>query len=72
MKAYYVRFLFNPITNEYGIDVLARTKEEAYDKAVYELIPEKYGTHPYAAWVESVTYQNGNCHRFNTFAGKPF
>lgn len=50
------------------IDVLASNKVEAYDKAVYEMLPEP----PYSAWVSSVTYNNGNYRRFNTFEGKPY
>lgn len=50
-----------------GIDVIARNKHEAYDKAVYEDIPKIEGKTPYMAWVSSVTYQNGNYKEFNTF-----
>ena len=53
------------------IDVIAGNKWDAYMKAVYEAIPEREGELPYSAWVDSVTYQNGNYHRFNTFEGKP-
>lgn len=55
-----------------GIDVSARSKEQAYDKAVYESIPKKEGELPYSAWVASVTYQNGNYREFNTFSGNPY
>lgn len=47
------------------IDVVAKSKAEAYDKAVYELIKPI----PYSAWVVSVTYQNGNYRKFNTCEG---
>ena len=47
----------------------ASNKADAYDKAVYELIPEKHGTYPYSAWVYSVTYNNGNQKFFNTCEG---
>lgn len=57
---------------EKGIQSPARDKYEAYDKAVYELIPEIEGRCPYAAWVESVTYNNGNYKVFNTSCGNPF
>ena len=53
------------------IDVIAGNKWDAYMKAVYEAIPEREGELPYSAWVDSVTYQNGNCKHFNTFEGKP-
>lgn len=71
-KVYSVRF------NLYGqtvdrVDVLASSKEEAYIKAVYEAIPAlNDGELPYSAWVESVTFQNGNYRKFNTFEGKPY
>ena len=51
--------------------VVARNKFDAYDKAVYELIPAMVGYTPYAAWVASVTYNNGNYKAFNTSAGNP-
>lgn len=57
--------------NENQIDVIAMNKWEAYMTAVYEAIPKRDGELPYSAWVSSVTYQNGNCKRFNTFEGKP-
>lgn len=57
---------------EKHIDVIASSKEEAYDRAVYEVIPETTGWYPYSAWVISVTYQNGNCKYFNTCDGLPY
>lgn len=54
------------------VDVIAKSKAEAYDKAVYELIPAIEGELPYSAWVASVTYQNGNYREFNTFEGNPY
>ena len=54
------------------IDVIASSKAEAYDKAVYEEIMDREPFSPYSAWVASVTYQNGNHRRFNTFEGKPY
>ena len=73
MNAYTVKFLLD---GDYQlplfISFLAKNKYDAYDKAVFEIIPRDYGQFPYAAWVADVTYQNGNVHRFNTFAGKPY
>lgn len=57
---------------EKGIDVVAKSKEDAYDKAVYEIIYDKEQCVPYSAWVSSVTYNNGNCHYFNTSEGLPY
>ena len=51
------------------IDVIAKSKADAYDKATFEAIPAKEGALPYSAWVYSVTYQNGNYRRFNTCEG---
>ena len=71
MKAYTVEYRI--IGNEVKrISFLANNKFDAYDKAVYELIPQKEGETPYSAWVSSVTYQNGNCRYFNTFEGNPY
>lgn len=54
------------------IDILAHSKAEAHDIAVYEAIPAKEGQPPFSAWVSAVTYQNGNYKRFNTFEGMPY
>lgn len=55
-----------------GVGVVARNKAEAYDKAVYEIIPAKCGEMPYSAWVHSVIYSNGKYKRFNTCEGLPY
>jgi hypothetical protein len=71
MSTYYVEYrLFGQ--RQTGVNVGAKSKAEAYDKAVYELIPRIEGELPYSAWVASVTYQNGNYRQFNTFDGKPY
>ena len=59
-------------SEEKQIDLLANNKEEAYEKAFYEAIPEREGEMPYSAWVSSVTYQNGNVRYFNTSEGNAF
>ena len=51
------------------IDVVSGHRGDAYIDACFEAIPQKDGKVPYSAWVESVTYANGNCHRFNTSEG---
>lgn len=71
-NAYWVKYKLYESAEEKGIDVLATSKADAYDKAVYEAIPEREGETPYSAWVYSVTYQNGNYKRFNTFEGKAY
>lgn len=70
-NAYWVEYRMSG-ENVKGIMVIASSKADAYDKAVYDLIPEKEDGYPYSAWVASVTYQNGNCKRFNTFEGNPY
>lgn len=54
------------------LQVVARSKYEAYDKAMYEIIPEIHTYSPYSAWVQSVTYQNGNYRVFNTSEGNAY
>lgn len=70
--AYYVEYKMYSADQVKGICVGARNKAEAWDRAVYEAIPAAEGEVPYSAWVASVTYQNGNYRRFNTFEGNPY
>lgn len=71
MKAYTVHYRLDGIgSEELSISFLAKNKVDAYDKAVYELIPQMHGQPPYHAYVYSVTYQNGNERIFND-AGCP-
>ena len=72
MKTYYINYKMYSTDEIDGIQVLAENKEDAYNKAVYELIPEIKGELPYSAWVHSVTYKNGNYKLFNTFEGLPY
>ena len=69
---YTVEYRLNEFSEVRSIDVLASSKAEAYDKAVYEEIMEVEPYSPYSAWVSSVTYNNGNYRRFNTFEGNPY
>lgn len=70
MKAYWVEYRLCG-SEAKGLQVIANTKADAYDIAVYDLIPQLEGEMPYSAWVTSVTYNNGNYRQFNTFEGKP-
>lgn len=70
--AYYVKYQMYSADDVKGVCVAAANKADAYDRAVYEVIPKKEGGLPYCAWVESVTYSNGKLRRFNTFAGNPY
>lgn len=73
MKQYTVAYkMFFPTDKVDEIVVLANNKENAWEKAQFEEIPKKECCPPYSAWVEGVTYNNGNYKRFNTFEGKPY
>lgn len=72
MKSYTVEYKLYSSDVIRSISFLAQNKEDAWDRAVYELIPNADGQVPYSAWVASVTYNNGNYKRFNTFEGKPY
>lgn len=71
-KVYTVKYRISEWSDENYICVLASSKAEAYDKAVYEDLPRTFGTHPYSAWVSGVTYGNGNYKTFNTCEGLPY
>jgi len=64
MKTYHVKYLMYASQIEKGIDVIAKSSAEAYDKAVYEKIPELEGSIPYGAFVYSYTTQGGKHHIF--------
>lgn len=72
MSTYYVEYILFPTDTVRGIQVIANSKVEAYDNAVYGEIPAETGELPYSAWVHSVTYNNGNYRVFNTHSGKPY
>ena len=72
MRAYTVEYKLTSADEVRHISLLADSKEDAYDRAVYEDIPKREGEAPYSAWVFSVTYGNGNYKLFNTFEGKPY
>ena len=71
MKTFGVAYKMFASDRVHYISVIANSKEMAYDKAIYELIPKRMKSVPYSAWVNSVTYNNGNYKEFNTFEGKP-
>ena len=66
---YTVKYRMYQWTEEKSISVIAKSKADAYDKAMYEVIPDIEAFSPYSVWVYSVTYQNGNYRRFNTCEG---
>lgn len=69
MNAYTVAYRTFSAGEEKEISFLAKNKADAYEKAFFEEIPKVEGECPYSAWVRSVTYNNGNYHRFNTCEG---
>ena len=70
---YTVKYKMYESDKEHEISLTAKNMADAYDKAVYELIPAKEGTFPYSAWVYSITYQNGNYKLFKfTMEGNPY
>ena len=69
---YYVKYKMYSVGEVKGVCAPAKSKEAAYELAVYEIIKNKEGELPYCAWVDSVTYNNGRVHRFNTFEGNPY
>ena len=72
MNAYTVEYKLHSADRVRRISFLAKNKAYSWDRAAYEEIPKATGEYPYSAWVHSVTYQNGNCRRFNTHEGKPY
>ena len=72
-KTYHVKYVMTfPSGKVKGIDVSAKSKQDAYVQATYSEIPYRENALPYASWVSSVTYNNGNYKEFNTFIGKPY
>ena len=69
---YYVKYRMHSTSEEKCICVPAKSKVEAYDKAVYEMIPKVNGCLPFSAWVYEVTYNNGKSKKFNTCEGLPY
>ena len=68
---YTVSYKMHEASEVRKISVTAQNKWEAYDKASWEIIPDKEDGYPYSVWVSAVTYQNGKYKQFNTFEGKP-
>lgn len=70
---YTVKYRMYQSDTENEIVIPAHNKAEAYDKAVYELIPAKEGTTPYSAWVYAKTCKNGKYTAFSyTMEGYPY
>ena len=66
MRAYTIHYRLHLYDeDEKQVSFLARNKQDAYDKAVFEIIPLMEGESPYHTYVYSVTYNNGNYKIFN-------
>lgn len=72
ISEYVVLYKMNKSSDVDNIYVHTLSKEEAYDYAVHEIIPDLEGGSPYSAWVQEVHYLNGRTHLFNTHEGKPY
>lgn len=72
MKHYTVEYKMRSAGEVRVMSVHAKNKEEAYDRATYDLIPLVENEHPFSTWVASRIYENGREQRFNTFEGKPY
>ena len=69
---YHIGYILSLYGTERSIDIIASSKAEAYEIAVFEAIPAKEGHTPYGAYVASVTYSNGNHKEFNNIIGNPY
>ena len=65
MRAYTIHYYLSSGGEGKEITFLAKNRFDAYDKAVYEIIPEMEKQPPYYAYVYSVKYQNGKQKIFN-------
>lgn len=72
ISEYLVKYRLHQTSPVDHIHVYALSKEEAYDYAVNEVIPDTDKYYPYSAWVQEVHYLNGRTHLFNTHEGKPY
>ena len=72
MKTYCVEYKMHEAAQVKSVDIVAKSKAEAYDKFMYDVVMDIEPYTPYSAWVASVTYSNGNSVRFNTFEGNPY
>ena len=60
---YHVKYKMEWADGMQGMDVIAKSKDDAYYKAL-SIIHNKSGCYPYTARVHSVTYSNGNYKEF--------
>lgn len=72
MKRYLVEYKMHSAGEVKTMSVHAKNKEEAFERATFDLIPLVELEHPFSSWVASRIYENGRVQRFNTFEGKPY
>ena len=65
---YTIEYIEHSAAQVESIQVEAKSKADAYDKAVYDHLNGL----PYGAWVSSVRYSNGKTRTFNNFLGNPY
>lgn len=64
-NVYHIRYQVNGIWDEVKyFDVVAESKADAKAKAIEKIIDQE-DKHPFATYVDSVTYQNGNYRLLN-------
>ena len=71
-KLYNITYKMHSADIERTIGLYAKNKYEAYDKAVYEFIPQEENSIPYSAWVTSYRTSKGKIHEFSSFEGNPY
>lgn len=72
MKTYHIEYKMHEAADVKSVDVVARSRAEAYDNFMWDVVMDIEPYTPYSAWVASVTYSNGTYKRFNTFEGNPY
>lgn len=72
MRRYIVEYRLHKNDSIHQIQIYAKNKYDAYDRAFYDWIPYEYKTVPYSAWVVSYETKAGKIYNFNSFEGNPF
>lgn len=71
-KLYKVMYKMHNADNEHEVEIYAKNKYDAYDRAVYDWIPQEEKSIPYSAWVSSYKTAKGKIHEFSSFEGNPY
>ena len=71
-RTYSVHYKMHSADDVKNVCIIASDKWDAYDRARWEVIPEKEGCEPYSAWVDNYTTQAGREVKIkNAFEGNP-